>query len=60
MRNAWGWFLAQGDRLWTISEKIQAGDREGSGHRFFRDIKERTFGNSRGQLKSKWDFQGCS
>ena len=30
------------------------------GHRFSRDIKERTCGNSRGQLKKKLKFQGCS
>ena len=30
------------------------------GYRFSRDIKERTCGNSRGQLKKKLKFQGCS
>ena len=29
-------------------------------YRFSRDIKERTCGNPRGQLKKKWSFKGCS
>ena len=33
---------------------------EGWGHGFSRGIAERACGNSRGTLKKKWDFQGCS
>ena len=28
-------------------------------HGIFRGIEERTCGNSRGQLKKEWNFQGC-
>ena len=54
------WSLAQGIRwwaIWTISEKIQTGDREGWGHRFSRYIKERTCRSFRVQLK-KVEFPG--
>ena len=30
------------------------------GHGISRGIEERAYGNSRGQLKKKWNFQGCS
>ena len=44
---------------WVIPEKIQTGDSGCWGHRFFRGIKEKICGNSRGQLKKKWNFQWC-
>ena len=42
---------------WAIPEKNQTG---GWGHGISRVIGERKCGNSRGQLKKKWNFQGCS
>ena len=53
MSKAQDWLLAEGDGLWAIPEKPKQGDRDGWGHRFSRDIKERACGNSRSQLKSE-------
>ena len=41
---------------WAIPEKIQTGE-EGGGHRISRGSEEKACGNSRGQLKEKWNFQ---
>ena len=43
---------------WAIPEKIQTSGR-GWGHWISRRI-EKNCGNSRVQLKKKWNFQGCS
>ena len=44
---------------WAIPEKIQTSGR-GWGYRISRSIEEKNCGNSRGQLKKKWNFQGYS
>ena len=44
---------------WAIPEKIQTSGR-GWGHRISRSIEEKNCGNSRGQLKKKWNFQEYS
>ena len=41
---------------WAIPEKIQTR----KGHGISRGSEERAYGNSRGQLKKKWNLQGCS
>ena len=43
---------------WAIPEKIQT--EVGWGHWNFRGIDESVCGNSRGQLKKKWNIQECS
>ena len=48
---------------WAIPEKIQTlGGRWGGGgwgQRISQGIEERACGSSKGQLKKKWNFQGC-
>ena len=50
----------------TLGDSRKNPNREGGGERgvrtsnFHRGIEERSCGNSRGQLKKKWNSQGCS
>ena len=46
--------------IWAIPKKNTHGWGEGWGHGISRDIEERACGNSRDQLKKKWNFQACS
>ena len=60
--------LVTWSRWWTMGysrKKSKQSDREGWGHRFSSDIKEKTCGNSRSQLKSEipwcsWKNRGTS
>ena len=47
------------NKEWAIPEK-KANMGWGLGHGISRGIEEKACGNSRGQFKKKWDFQGCS
>ena len=53
------WLIKTYQEQWAIPDKIQTGDR-GWGNRFSRGTKERTCEYFRGQLRKKWNFQGCS
>ena len=56
------WSRTQGDytEQWAIPKKNPNWWQGGWEHRFPMDIKVRACGNSRGQLKRKLNFQGCS
>ena len=50
--------LTLSGRYWTVPEKIETGGVDDM--EFLGVLKKKTCGNSSGQLKRKWKFQGCS
>ena len=49
--------MSKSHEQWATPEKIQKGGVEDM---VFSGVLNKKHGNSRGQLKKKWKFQGCS